>query len=398
MPLRSAISVGPVVRDPDEQHRASTPLELFFDLCIVVAVAEAAAGLHHEVVAGHVADGVIGFAMGFFGVWWAWMNFTWFASAHDADDLPYRLLTLVQMAGALVYAAGVSRAVEDHTFTVCVVGYLIMRAGLITQWVRVGRRFPEQRVRCYRYAGGIAVVQVLWLGILATPPEWTAPLFLLLAVGEMYVPWWAEGGAGRLAVRFRLFHPDHIEERYGLFTIIVLGESLLSATVGIKEVAEGGVSAGLVAVASGGLVLAFGAWWLYFDHPGHLRPTERLAFRWGYAHSIVFASLAALGAGLHVAAEAAHDEVSSRTGALSIAIPVALYLCGLALLMLLTHHAATVFNVGSKLIGAVAMVLIGLTAPVGVAVAGCAVVMAALVGLMLAIDPPSGRPADPAVV
>ena len=101
------VSVGPVIRDPDEEHRASTPLELFVDLTFVVAVAQAAASLHHELVEGHVGDGVVGFAMAFFGVWWAWMNFTWFASAHDANDVPYRLLTLVQIAGALVYAAAV---------------------------------------------------------------------------------------------------------------------------------------------------------------------------------------------------------------------------------------------------------------------------------------------------
>ena len=142
MPVDHPISVGAVVRNPEEAFRTSTPLELFFDLCFVVAVAQASASLHHELVAGHIADGVVGFLMGFFGVWWAWMNFTWFASAHDADDVPYRLLTLLQMAGVLVYAAGVPAAVEDHVFTLAVVGYLIMRAGLITQWVRVARHHP----------------------------------------------------------------------------------------------------------------------------------------------------------------------------------------------------------------------------------------------------------------
>ena len=83
-----------VTRDPDEQYRASTPLELFFDLTFVVAVARASAALHHELVEGHVADGVWGFVGVFFAVWWAWMNATWFASAHDADDVPYRLLML----------------------------------------------------------------------------------------------------------------------------------------------------------------------------------------------------------------------------------------------------------------------------------------------------------------
>ena len=99
----------------------------------------------------------------FFAVWWAWMNFTWFNSAHDADDVPQRAVTLVQMAGVLVLAAGVTRAVEDHDFTVAVVGYVIMRLGLVAAWLRVARDVPESRRRALRYAVGITAVQVLWI-------------------------------------------------------------------------------------------------------------------------------------------------------------------------------------------------------------------------------------------
>src|SRR6476659_907243 len=160
MPAVPAIRVGPVVRDPEEEHRASTPLELFVDLCFVVAVAQSSTALQHELVAGHIGNGVVGCLMAFFGVWWAWMNFTWFASAHDANDVPYRLLTLVQITGVLVYAAAVPQNVEDHVFTLSVIGYVIMRLALVTQWVRVGLRFPELRSRCMRYAVGITLVQL----------------------------------------------------------------------------------------------------------------------------------------------------------------------------------------------------------------------------------------------
>src|SRR6187200_1451582 len=83
-------------RDPDEEHRAATPLELFFDLCFVVAVAAAANQLHHGMIDHPGLLPVRGFALAFFGVWWAWLNFTWFASAFDTDDPPYRFVTLVQ--------------------------------------------------------------------------------------------------------------------------------------------------------------------------------------------------------------------------------------------------------------------------------------------------------------
>ena len=101
--------------EPDEHHRVSTPLELLFDLCFVVAVAQGAAGLDHSFVENHVVTGTIQYLMVFFAIWWAWMNFTWFASAYDNDDVPYRLTVLVQIAGSLVMAAGIPRLFTTAT-------------------------------------------------------------------------------------------------------------------------------------------------------------------------------------------------------------------------------------------------------------------------------------------
>jgi low temperature requirement protein LtrA len=58
-------------RDPGETHRASTPLELLFDLTFVVAVAEAATQLEHALAAGHAVHALAGYAVVFFGLWWA---------------------------------------------------------------------------------------------------------------------------------------------------------------------------------------------------------------------------------------------------------------------------------------------------------------------------------------
>ncbi|MCI0435913.1 MAG: low temperature requirement protein A, partial [Gemmatimonadetes bacterium] len=102
-------------RSPDEPHRVATPLELFFDLVFVVAIAQAGSGLHHAVADGHPVEGLIGYLLVFFAVWWAWMNFTWFASAYDRGDVPYRLAVLVQMAGALILAAGIPAMFEART-------------------------------------------------------------------------------------------------------------------------------------------------------------------------------------------------------------------------------------------------------------------------------------------
>jgi low temperature requirement protein LtrA len=233
---------------------------------------------------------------------------------------------------------------------------------------------------------GITIVQLLWLLIIFTPTEWAPYLFLTLAIGELLVPQWAERAA-RGGRYWRLFHPTHIEERYGLFTIIVLGECVLSATVGIQVVATGGVTAGLIVVAACGLVIAFGAWWIYFDHPGHLTPTPDLAMRWGFLHVIVFTSLAALGAGLHVAAEAVVDEAPARTGSLAVAIPVAGYLVGIVALMVATRRVPSPVYIVPKLIGAAVLLVVGALGSVVLTMLVAAAVMAIMVALLIRVAP-----------
>jgi low temperature requirement protein LtrA len=379
-----------VVRDIGEEHRSATPLELFFDLTFVVAVAQAAATLDHELAADHVARGVVGFLGVFFAIWWAWMNYTWFASAHDSGDVPFRLLTFVQMAGVLVLGTGVDDAVVHDDWLVVTVGYAIMRLALAASWLRVARDEPGVRVRCVRYAACLVVLQVLWFVRLAFPSDVAFAMFLVLVVCERAVPVWAERASGD-----PIFHPEPIEERYGLFTIIVLGESVLSASVGFQTALdEGGLTGGLLAVGIGGLVLAFAAWWIYFDHPGHLTPGREVAFRWGYAHVVVFAALAAMGAGLHVATEALTGHADARVAALAVAVPVAGYLVGLSLVMLVTGTPARSPRIVPKLVGAAVILVLASVASVAVTVAGSAAVMVVLAASMaLSTDERPGTPA-----
>ena len=86
-------------RDPPENHRTATPLELLFDLTFVVAFGAAANELAHLLAEGHIGTALVGFAFATFGIAWAWINFSWFASAYDTDDWIFRLATMVQMLG-----------------------------------------------------------------------------------------------------------------------------------------------------------------------------------------------------------------------------------------------------------------------------------------------------------
>jgi len=165
-------------RDPDEQHRTSTPLELLFDLCFVVAVSQAAAQLARGLEEGHLGT-LGGYAMVFFAIWWAWMNVTWFASAYDTDDVPYRLLTLVQMAGVLILAAGVPAALNGDDYSVVTIGYAVMRVPGIAQWLRATHDHPEGRRTAVRYAADIAVVQALWIARLVLPGSWIVATYVV---------------------------------------------------------------------------------------------------------------------------------------------------------------------------------------------------------------------------
>ena len=193
-------------RDTAERHRAATPLELLFDLTFVVAISQVAAQLAHATEGGHPLESLLPFLMVFFAIWWAWMNYTWFASAYATDDVLYCVLTFVQIAGVLVIAGGVREAFESGNFAVITVGYLVMRVGLIALWVRAAIEHPEGRATALRYAIGISIVQALWVARLALIEQGTIFTFVVVAILDLAVPIWAERTGSTN------WHPHHIAE------------------------------------------------------------------------------------------------------------------------------------------------------------------------------------------
>ncbi len=379
-----AIRTRMIARDTTEQHRTSSPLELLFDLTFVVAIASLVGQLAHAVVGGHVGEAIGPFLMVFFAIWWAWNQFAWIASAWDNDDALYRVFTLVQMGGVLVLAAGVPTAFAAQDFTAITLGYLIMRLGLLGTLLRVVIEDPASRPTALRYLIGISVVQVGWLLRLAfMPPELIVQGFVVLAAAEMLVSPWADR-TGELA-----WHPHHIAERYGLFVIILLGESVLAVTVAVQEALADGVTSPLVIVATAGLVLLFTLWWLYFSEPaaeGLVHHREG-AYLWGYGHYFVFASLAAVGAGLEVAVDGiVHVSKSSDvvTGFV-LAVPVSIFL-----LLLWLLHSPIVERVsippGATVVAVVLIMLAPLLSPVlGMVVVTVAITLVTVLLLLFAL-------------
>ena len=343
-------------RDDRAPHRVATPLELLFDLVFVVAVSQASGNLHHLISDDHVGQGLLAYLMVFFAIWWAWMNFTWFASAFDTDDWLYRALTILQMGGVLVLAAGVHQAMVEFDFFVVTWGYVIMRLAMVAQWLRAAASDPGSRPAALRFAAGIASVQVLWLLRLylldGSAQFWT---FFVLVALELLVPVWGET-AGRTR-----WHPHHIAERFGLFTLLLLGESLLaSANAIIDALAVGEHTAELIALAISGIVVTAGIWWVYFAREQHARLGSLGAgFRFGYPHYVIFAAVGAVSSGVEVEIDeiTGHAAVSGTVAGLALTLPIAIVVAA-SWAVLLRRSLSTWASAG-VLAGAVLIALCG---------------------------------------
>lgn len=312
-------------RDPHEPHRVATPLELFFDLVSVIAIASVTAGLHHAISDGHGAEALPKFVFLFLAIWWAWMNFTWFASAFDNDGPLYRVLVMVVMTGALIFAGGADYIFKTMDFSWGLLGWIVMRMGMAGLWLRAAVD-PRFRKTALRYAAGILTAQLAWTILYFGTKPGSSPFYLGGAVCfliEWLVPMFAER-AGQTP-----WHRHHIMERYGLLTIIVLGEILLSVSMGFGMLFGGEPALGPVLSSVSAIVIVFSLWWLYFDKEEHLTGTHYArAFTWGYGHVFFFAAAAALGAGIAAELDLAahHSKVGHAVTAWYIGLPMSVAL------------------------------------------------------------------------
>ncbi len=360
-------------RDPLEEHRTATPLELLFDLTFVVAFGIAANELAHYVADGRAWTGIAGFAFASFAVAWAWINYSWFASAYDTDDWVMRVATMVQMVGVIVLALGLEQAfasIDDGDVLdndVMVAGYVVMRVPMVFLWA--ASRAP--RSGAASGGGDLHVDDLRRAGVLGRARD------LIAQRRKGGTPW----------------HAGHIAERYGLLVIITLGEGIIGTVASINAVVHGsaGWTVDTAVVAFAGVGLTFAAWWTYFAIPWAdvLRLHRERAFVFGYGHIVIFASLAAIGAGLHVAASYLEHEttIGPTATVASTTIPVAVYILALyAIYAAFTRHADP-FHL-SLLAGTAAVVVLSVVlAALGVGVGIClAVVMFAPVVTVLGYE------------
>lgn len=365
-------------RDPLEEHRASTPLELLFDLTFVVAFSQISSQTARFLEVDDLRTALISFVFSTFAVGWAWINYSWLASAYDNDDVFFRIATLVEMVGVLVMALGIppffhSVALGHVDLRVMVAGYVVMRVAAVALWIRAAINDPAHRATCIAYASDITIAQIGWVALLFADPSlgWAIGAGIALILVELAGPIVAELHFGRSP-----WHPHHIAERYGLLVIITLGEVILGTIVSVSAVVQSqGWSTEAVLVAAGGTTLAFGLWWVYFQVPSGpiLARHPARAFAWGYLHQFLFASLVGIGAGLHVAAQViTHSaEVDATFALLCVAVPVLVFEVLLYVLYSLLVLELDPLHIGLFLGGvallAVSVVAVSLGVSIGVA-------------------------------
>ena len=322
-----------IARTGPEGHRQATWLELFFDLCFVVAIAALARAFHSD----PTWEGAGIFVGLFVPLWWTWIGFTWFANTFDNDDVPYRAVVFGGMLAVVWLASSVESAAAGDGLAYAL-AYIVLQLLVAVLMVRARLHVPSHPdPGTHELVGGYTARQIViiplglipWVVSLAIDGParyalWAAglvihvlgPIIAFRSFGseqewhvEEHHTDRARAAYGIAADRplmavTDLFHLDHIRERYGLFTIIVLGESVLAVSIGISEV---GWNVAAMLTASLAFLAAVSIWWTYFDRSGRdaLSNSFASSFVWGYGHLAIFAGIAALGVGTELMIEAA---------------------------------------------------------------------------------------------
>src|SRR3954453_11994276 len=238
-----------VIEESDGERRA-TWLELFFDLVSVVAIAELAGVLHDK----PDWDGFARFVRLSVPVIWVWMNFIFYADQFDTDDVPYRLAVFAGMLASAALAVSLPAAATGF-----VVAYVAVKAIMVALYerarqhsdTRLARRFCGWCVLAYGTSGA------LWLLSPAFDEPYRQMLWALGLAVEIGFP-----AVGPREFAEMPFDVAHIPERYGLFTLIVFGESIVVTALGV---ADGGFHTAAALVAGACFAVACALWWLYFD-------------------------------------------------------------------------------------------------------------------------------------
>jgi low temperature requirement protein LtrA len=299
----------------DGEGRRASYLELFFDLVFVVAIAQ----LAHELELDHSLRGFGIFAALYLPVFLAWQGFSFYADRFDTDDVVFRLVMFTAMLAIAALAIQLPDVAHGDS-TGFVIAYVVLRSLMVGLYLRSYRHAPEARPLIARYVWEYSLAIAIWAVSLAFEPPVRYVLWGIALVWELSIPTLARKLFAAIPV-----HASHVPERFALFTIIVLGETIVVVALGTSG-SEWALAAAVVAVL--GFITAAAIWWVYFGGGGEvtLRPSPEWILVFTHVHIPLLAALTAFSAGLALAIEHASDASLDAGTRWALAGGIALYL------------------------------------------------------------------------
>ena len=275
--------------EPTEGERHASWLELFFDLVFVLAVAQVA-----KILAEHSdLAGTAKFTALFVPIWWTWIGFTFYADRFETEEVAYRILIFAGMFAVAVLSLtleGSFSQAGDFSFVIC---YVFVRLILVALYARSAYYVPLARSFCLRLIAGFSLAAAVWLISLLFPPPFRYAIWAIAVIVELGTPFFNKGNLQALPIDI-----SHIPERFGLFTIIVLGEVVVATANGVTGTAW---TFPALTAAAFGFAMATAIWWINFDFVEDTAiSAETLAprFIYLYGHFFIVASIVATGIGV----------------------------------------------------------------------------------------------------
>jgi low temperature requirement protein LtrA len=281
-------------------------LELFYDLVYVAVIGQAAHHLAEHVSLPALAEFAVLFAL----IWFAWLNGSLYLELHGREDGRTRTFVFIQMGILAVLAVFTDGAAGEGgpAYALVFGAFLVVMTWL---WYTVRRQDrlerPEFLLLTQRYLAAMALSVAVILASAFLPSEPAALRLITWAVFALtWVVFFFLMGHAQVGLNRGLVATDSLVERFGLFTIIVLGEVVFGVVEGLSAADHDAltIATGMIA-----LLLGFGFWWIYFDVVGHRLPRNDAGAiaNWMLSHYPITLSIAAGGAAVIGLIEHAHD-------------------------------------------------------------------------------------------
>jgi low temperature requirement protein LtrA len=391
------VAESPPTAEGAVEERRTSPVELLWDLVFVFAITQVTTLLTNHLSWTGFGESILVLAL----VWWAWSAFVWAANAQAIDSPVLRLSLLLATVFIFITGLAVARAFgSEATLFACT--YAVVRLLHLALYTDASRRGSAAWSAIVGFAVTVVIGMVLLIAgsFLHGAPRavlWTAAVAIDYA-GPAWLTRERLRGLQRVAVA-------HFAERYSLFVIICLGESIVAIGVGA---ARERLDAGLVAAVTLGLLVTIALWWTYFDRFAevaerrlreHHDPVLAAADSYSYLHLLLVAGIIIFAAGVKFVVRGA-DAPLHDAPRLALCAGVALYLIG-HLAFRLRMVGSFGYEKGAVAIALLVLFAVGGTWPAWTMVGAIALLLAVMCVIEEAVErqkrAPTARPDEGAL-